>query len=290
MVAITVREARDAFEDDAVDLVPNPESGQQYRVRRLAWTDHSRQRAYQRLRREIFVDQLGWDIYVDDEGCEVDRYDIGGKATSIHTVYAVTNGMMEHLLGGLRIFQLRTWDDSMLFHEFKDAGMVPARAINALCARHAPTELLEVSRFAVQQGRYFLPPSQPSLHIVRADAAPTDADTANTTRTIRARVNQGEVPYDLVIARDLAYAALLSTAETAGRTLVLAIVDAHYWRIMFKSLFVFETFYEHNTHARDGYALVLIDLQASLRSIYHGRALDRWTRMTALCKKDMWRD
>src|SRR5437879_11548631 len=60
--------------------------GRRYCIRRLTWEDKERQNEYQRLRATIFVEQLGWNIPVDEEGRERDRYD--QDSSIVHCVYA----------------------------------------------------------------------------------------------------------------------------------------------------------------------------------------------------------
>src|SRR5437879_9250019 len=97
--------------------------------------------AYQRLRAAIFVDQLGWAVPVDERGREYDHYDIEDDPTvSVHGVFGYAGNTMSsqpdvgrviehirrpHFLGGVRIFTLRSWSNSMVMREFADAGMLP---------------------------------------------------------------------------------------------------------------------------------------------------------------------
>lgn len=79
------------------------ERNRRYLTRQLSWYDHDsyRQDEYQRLRADIFVKSLGWQIPVDAQGRERDRYDTS-KSTSISVscVYG-QDEQAEHLLGGV---------------------------------------------------------------------------------------------------------------------------------------------------------------------------------------------
>src|SRR5438128_6813414 len=93
------------------------EQDQTYLVRHIPWQDTSRQDEYQRLRAETFVRQLGWDVPIDSSGREHDRYDRELDATiNVHCVSGISRSGKEHLLAGVRVFQLDSWQDSMIMN------------------------------------------------------------------------------------------------------------------------------------------------------------------------------
>lgn len=245
--------------NEAKDRTDVFERGQLYRIRHLSWNDLPRQSEYQRLRTEVFVNQLGWEIPISEDQREYDRYDIGGgQAINVYCVYGLL-GDREHLLGGLRIFRLRTWDDSMVMHEFRQAGMIPDTTLRELAKRYEASDLIELTRLCVQAGRWYRP----------LDA--TD-----------------EQAFNLTTARDFTYAAAYHEADTIDRGIALAIVDSLYLRVMRRSHFVLDEVYSRNLDSRDGYALVAVDLAATIRAIRDAGADDRADRMTILCKHREW--
>lgn len=230
---------------------------QRYRVRPIAWNETPMQLAYQRLRAEVFIDQLGWQLPRGPRGDESDRYDVGGDAITVYGAIGVEAGGREHLLGGVRIFRLRAWDDSMLPHEFRGLGMVPEPIMRGLTQRHPRADLLELTRLCVRPGRQWSPPDRP------------------------------DIIFDLGIARDLCYAAAYLEAETLGRSHALAIVDAVYERVMRRARFQFERIHSVVARATDryGYSVVLIDLPATIKSIRAAGDEERANRMVALCRE-----
>lgn len=164
---------------------------------------------------------------------------------------------MECLLGGVRIFQLRNWDDSMVVNEFHDAGMIPGRVLQLLEDRYDCCELLELTRFCVQRGRWYIP-----LH-VRDKSFPG---------------------FHCAVAHDTTYASVYSFAEKTKRWSALALVDAGYLRVMKRSHFVFEEVYSQQRDAHQGYALTVIDLPATIRSIREAGESERAERMMTLCR------
>jgi len=232
--------------------------GQRYRIRQIDWPDSLRQSEYQRLRAEIFVKQLGWNIPVDLFGRERDRYDQKASPTiSVYCVYGIDSMHMEHLLGGVRIFQLRDWDGSMVVNEFHDAGMIPGRVLQLLENRYDCGELLELTRLCVQRGHWYIPP----------------------------HVHDKSFPgFRCAVARDLTYASVYSVAGRTQRWCALALVDAGYLRVMKRSHFVFEEVYSQQRETRQGYALTIIDLPATIRSIREVGESERAERMMALCR------
>src|SRR5437764_14745154 len=98
------------------------EQGTRYRVSPLHEGDPQRLAEYQRLRGLTFVERLGWQIPVDGEGKEADRYDSveAQSFVSSHGVYGLNN--QEHFLGVVSVFTLPTWSDSMIANDFHTSG------------------------------------------------------------------------------------------------------------------------------------------------------------------------
>jgi N-acyl-L-homoserine lactone synthetase len=221
------------------------EQGTRYRVSSLHDGDPKRLAEYQRLRALTFVQRLGWQIPVDAEGKEADHYDsVEAKSfVSLHGVYGLNN--QEHFLGGVRIFTLRTWSDSMIENEFHTVGMIPQHTLQFLKRQYSCTDLLELTRLCVQP-------------------SPT-------------------APFRQIIARDFTYASVYALAQKTGRRLALALVDSLYFQVMRRSNFIFREIYTHRLDQRQGHALVVIDLWETIRSIRaHGNDA-RAARMLALC-------
>ena len=209
----------------------------QYIIRHLAWNDEKRQTEYQQLRAEMFVKQLEWDLLIDAKGRERDRYDVeGNTANSVHCVYG-KSGEEEYLLTGLRIFQLQNWHDSMITQEFYQVGMIPSHIIESLTSQYDCTTVMEVNRMCVLRGIHYVP-------------------LENSDR------------FNLFVARDLVYAVIHLIAEQTERRWVVTIVYPGYLRILEKERYVFDILYSHGLEdQKHGYALVLIDIFASMQSI-----------------------
>jgi N-acyl-L-homoserine lactone synthetase len=237
--------------------------GIRYRVRELDWRDQARHAAYQRLRGHIFVHQLGWRLALEPDGREVDRYDIGGgRAITVHCIYGMDERTeREHLLAGMRIFHLRTWDDSMLTHEFASAGMVPPGVLEELDARFAPTELLDLTRLCSWLGTWYAP--------VAAYDTPEEAPR-----------------FDLAIARDLLYAALWEVAMRTERDIAICLTDALFLRVLRRAHFEVEELYSKDIGKRTGLAVAIIDLAASLQSVRLKDGMERAQRITALSDRE----
>lgn len=215
-----------------------------YCVRRYLSADDQRQNDYQRLRAEVFVHQKGWNLPLDENGRERDRYDDQFNDTiHIHCVYGVC-AKKEYLLAGIRVLQLDTWADSMVTNEFVEAGMIPSHILSLLRSSHCQ-HLLELTRLCVQRGRWYSP--------------------------------DGGMRFHTLVARDLAYASVYAQATETGRTHALSLVDTHYLRIIRRSHFVFTEIYIHRE-----YALVMIDLWATIDSINKAGDRARAQRMLAL--------
>jgi N-acyl-L-homoserine lactone synthetase len=221
------------------------EQGTRYGIRSLHEGDSKGLAEYQRLRGLTFVQRLGWQIPLDAEGKETDRYDsVDAKSfVSSHGVYGIHN--REHFLGGVRILTLRAWSDSMVENEFHAAGMIPRYALQFLKHQYSCTDLLELTRLCVQP-------------------SPT-------------------TPFRQIIARDLTYAAVYALAQKTGRGLALALVDSLYFQVMRRANFIFREIYTHRLDQRRGYALVVIDLWETIRSIRARGDDARAARMLALC-------
>jgi N-acyl-L-homoserine lactone synthetase len=237
------------------------EQGQWYCMRQLHRYDFVRQSAYQRLRAEIFVKQLGWEIPVDARGRERDHYDeMSEDRVQASCVYGKGNKKgAECLLGGVRTLILKNWDDSMTVNEFQHVDMVPASIIDLLKDRYDPTDLLEITRLCLRRGHIYEP---------RWDVA-----------------GYGASRFDLGVARDLVFANVYALVEQTGRKLALGIADQYYLRVMQRSHFVFEELYSHHTSGRRGYSLTMIDLPATIFAMEEAGAYDRIQRMLSLCSQ-----
>lgn len=211
-----------------------------------------RQDEYQRLRAQVFVHQLGWRIPVDGEGRERDHYDLQRHgAVSAHCVYGMDASSREHLLAGVRVFQLRDWSDSMVMNEFRAVGMIPEHILTLLRRRYVCHDLLELTRFCVQRGRWYAPSSFSGW-------------------------------FNNQVARDLTYAAVFAQARYTGRRNALALVDSRYLQVMKRSHFIFQEVYSRRDAAHS-YSLTIIDLWSTIRSIRLSGDQQRANRMLALC-------
>lgn len=245
-----------------LDDCPVLEQEHYYCVRRIAWHDSIRKRAYQVLRAETFVKRLGWNIPLTPDGREYDRYDQRtDEAIHIHGVYGRSSRETEYLLGGVRIFHLHSWDDSMVVNEFYDAGMIPGDVLQHLKDHYHPTEYLELTRLCLQHGRWYVPSEL--------------QDTAFAG-------------FRCDVARDLIYASAYMQAEQTNRRSALALVDAGYLRVMKRSHFIFRQLYAQHIEKRQGYALMIIDLAATIRALRRAGANERAGRMMVLCQNKAW--
>jgi N-acyl-L-homoserine lactone synthetase len=216
-------------------------------------------RAYQQLRAEIFVKQLGWNIPVDADRCERDRYDqTMEQAVSIYGVTGVAETQDECFLGGIRIFELHSWNESMIFNEFATAEMIPAWVFRLLEDEYHYSDVLELSRFCTFRNRSYY---------------------VSQTSSVR---------FNPMVVRDLTYAAVFRLAEKTGRHLALALVDAHYCRVMKRSHFVFREIYSQQLETPQGYALTMIDLAATIQTIQAVGNGESAERMTVLCDSQDW--
>lgn len=236
-----------------------------YLIRRLSWDDTSRQDAYQRLRADIFVKQFQWKIPLDEFGRERDRYDMQHMPhVSSHCVYGIQKKEeVEHeiLLGGIRVFQLETWADSMVAQDFYQTGMVPLEVLQILEKQYDVSRSLELNRICVKREK-------------RKNSTP------------QSQVFASEKPsFNLAFARDFTYAAAYKAAEETGRHLALGIAHASYLRLMMQGRFVLKVLHAHNLHDKGhGYAVILIDLPATVRAIRAAGGGDCADRMLALCE------
>ncbi len=245
------------------------EDQRHYRVRTLDWSEWERHAAFQRLRGDVFVKQLRWPIPLEADGREADRYDIGGgKAISIHCVYGVDDQGGEHLLGGLRIFKLRSWDDAMLAHEFASSGMIPPHVLSQLEERFAADQLTEITRFCM---------IRPTKGSVR---------TRHETREEVPFRSLVPLNFDMAVARDLCYGVMVREAVEFERDYTLALMDSRIVRVMNAMHFVFDEVYAVNLHRRDGYALILGDLGACLRNVYQTDGLIRARRIASVSRRE----
>lgn len=221
------------------------EQGTRYRVRPLHEGNPKGLTEYQHLRAFTFVQRLGWQIPVDAEGKEVDHYDSTDAKSfvSSHGVYGLNQ--QEHFLGGVRVFTLRSWSDSMIPNEFHANGMIPKHTLGHLKKHYSCTDLLELTRLCVQP-------------------SPT-------------------APFRQIVARDLTYAAVYALSQKTGRGLALALVDSLYFQVMRRSNFIFREIFTHQLDERRGHALVVIDLWDTIRSIRARGDYARAARMLAFC-------
>ena len=233
------------------------EQGRRYGVHRLGWGDAERHDEYQRLRASIFVHQFGWNIPVNEKGRERDIYDQQKNASvSMHCVYGIGQDKAEHLLGGVRIFDLESWNDSMVMREFHDAGMIPGNVLQFLERQYNCRALLELTRLCVQRGRWYPSPG----------------------------TSDGNSPgFNCMVARDLTYAAVYAQAEQTGRWSALALVSSRYLQVMRRSHFIFREIYAQHTDKKSGYALTVINLMATIQAMRAAGEHTRADRMMALC-------
>jgi len=233
---------------------------------RYVTNDTVRMQEYQRLRADFFVKQFGWNLPLDAEGRERDQHDAKNDGTvSIYGVYgACFTSPGEYLLAGLRIFHLRSWEDSMLMQEFHTAGMIPSSVLHTLKEQYEVTKVLELSRMCVQRGRRYIP-------IQFADHGFPGFDTAS--------------------ARDLVYACAYAIAEKEKRQMAVGIVHPLYLKAMQREQFTIKVLYSHQLHSRfQGYALVLVNLAQTIRSVRAAGAHAKAARMLALCQDKHWID
>ena len=226
-------------------LLEIEEQQTRYGVRPLHEGNPKHLAEYQRLRGITFVQRLGWQIPIDAEGKDVDRYDSAEAKSfvSSHGVYGINQ--QEHFLGGVRIFTLRAWSDSMIENEFHTVGMIPYHALRLMKSQYHYRDLLELTRLCVQP-------------------SPTP-------------------PFRQIVVRDLTYAAVYALAQATGRGLALALVDSLYFQVMRRSHFVFREIYAQRLDQRQGYALVVIDLWDTIRSIRARGDHTRAARMLTFC-------
>lgn len=229
----------------ANSLVEFEEQGLLYGIRALQEEDARRLAEYQRLRGRAFVQRLGWQIPIDAEGREADRYDRreAHSFVSAHCVYGIDH--QEHLLGGIRIFTLRDWSDSMVENEFHTVGMLPKHILHLLKSLYRCTDLLELTRLCVQP-------------------SPTP-------------------PFRQMVARDLTYASVYALAQATGRKYALALVDSVYFQVMRRSHFLFQEIYARRLGWPQGYALIIIDLWGTILALRAYGENARAERMLALC-------
>lgn len=227
------------------------------RIRLLSSHDTTRHSEYQRLRTAIFVQQYGWELPVDNEGRESDQYDQHvDPSIRIYGIYGVHEAR-EYLLGGVRVFTLRTWENSMLFNEFRSRKMIPDAVLTNLETLQECSVLLELTRLCVQRGRWYTPPLV-------------------------------STPFPCIVARDLTYAAVYQVAAQSNRWKALALVSTAYFQVMRRSHFVFQVLSTHNLHTKAGYALTIIDLKATIQAICEVGEVARAERMMALCPHTSW--
>jgi N-acyl-L-homoserine lactone synthetase len=225
--------------------------GTVYCVRQIDWKDTVRHADYQRLRAEVFVGQRHWDLPLEADGRECDRYDVGGgRNIHVYTVYTRSLDGFEQLLGGVRVFTLRHWGESMIAHEFLRAGMVPPQVVEEIRCEYDAENLVELTRLCVIPGRH--------------RGAP--------------------VPHaDLAVARDLVYSSAYAAAAAVGRTYAIGLTDEVYARVMRRSHFVFETLYSQRQHGLGDCSLVLIDLVQTIHAIRAAGEHERAARMLLGC-------
>lgn len=227
---------------------------QLYQVRMLGEADEDRNTAYQQLRGDIFVRSLGWSLPIDDLGREKDRYDeLWQPWISTHCVFTYENEQDEILLGGVRVFELSTWDKSMTFNEFHTSGMIPTSVLDLLQTNYQARNMIELTRLCVMRGKQ--------------------------------RMLQYTTKVDFGAVRDYVYACAYAHAEKAQRRYALAIVDHAYYVVCKRAKFIFDELYTRfDRHQRGGYALIVIDLMATIGSIQDVGEHKRARRMVQLCQ------
>jgi len=250
------------FPSSITDLFPSRdfiEQGQHYCVSSIPWDDVERQKEYQKLRTDVFVEQLGWDLPVTDEGCECDHYDRDRLShVACFGVYGrIEMRQTQQLLGGTRLFLPSSWEETMICTDFVQAGMVPTEICVLLQERYNVQMLIELTRLCVRRYK-----------VKKGDERSFAAD----------------------VVRDLIYAAVYAIAEDTCRPFALAMVDSLCWRVIKHSHFHFQLLHSHQLHIRQGYALVLIDLIQTLYLVREARDGElRFNRMIALLKnKDLF--
>lgn len=228
-------------------LLQTNEGDRNYIVRHISWYDLERQDEYQRLRAETFVESLGWQIPVDSEGREQDHYD-AEKSPEIR-VYGVygQDKQAEYLLGGVRLFSLWNWEDSMIMNEFRTLGMVHEGALRYLLTLDC-RDFMEITRLCVRRGRWYYP------------------------------LKHSPCAFNCAVARDLTYAGAYALANETQRGKAVGIADLHYIQVMRRSHFVFTEI----SFAR-GVSLVIIDLWKTICAIEQAGDEARAKRMFALC-------
>jgi len=165
-----------------------------YRVRHLS-SDIPRLNEYQRLRAAIFAHGRGWQIPVDEHGRERDRYDEPDERWYTNSFGVYGEDVSEHLLGGVRVLSLPTWDHSMVMNEF--ASMFHESALRTLRSMRSQ-DILEITRFCVRRGHWY-PANQ---------------------------------RFRCAVARDLTYAALYAVVSNTQRTLGVGVADPAYMRVI----------------------------------------------------------
>jgi N-acyl-L-homoserine lactone synthetase len=217
---------------------------ERYIARRLDVNDEIRHTEYQHLRAEVFVHSLGWDIPLDQFGRERDHYDESSHpGISVHCIY-----QKNHLLGGVRIFELNDWEDSMTFHEFHRNGMVPDTALEYLRSHYTPQCMLELTRLCIRRNK---------LH------------------------RHENLDHSKI--RDYVYATAYVVGKKTQRMFALAIVDRLYFLACKRANFVFDVIYQRNFQQKDGFALVVVDFEATIRAIQIAGNAERARRILSLC-------
>jgi len=217
------------------------EYGCSYVAGRLIWQDVHRHHEYQRMRAKVFVETLGWDIPVDAQGRERDRYDQENEATTFHCVYG-KDEQTEYILGGVRLIAMKHWSDSMLFNEFRGSEFIPESVAHLLASLDCQT-YIEITRFCVQQGRLY-----PPLSIAKK--------------------------YQCSVARDLTYAGVYALSRQLNRPKAIGIAQPAYLKIMRLGHFQFS-----EIHQTANGSLVIIDLWQTIRAIQEAGDYRRVQRM-----------
>ena len=116
------------------------------------------------------------------------------------------------------------------------------------------------------------------------------SDTLELTRFCARRSNEYDKTFDLSAVRDYTYASVYAYAERSKRRYALALVHRGYFLVLKRFHFVFETLYTHfNAKSNaDKYALVIIDLPATIQALQMSDHHERAHRMMALCHKQSW--
>ncbi|GLV53427.1 hypothetical protein KDH_02810 [Dictyobacter sp. S3.2.2.5] len=216
--------------------------------------DDARHTAYQQLRGDIFVRSLGWSLPIDELDREKDQYDeLKSPWINTHCVFISGSEQEENLLGGVRVFELSDWGQSMTFNEFRLKGMIPDSALEVLQNTYQVRNMIELTRLCVVRNKK--------------------------------RISLDTSLVDFTAVRDYVYSCAYVHAEKVQCRYALAIVDYAYYVVCKRSKFIFDELYTRfERHQKGGYALIVIDLSATIMAIQSAGDYERAQRMVQLCQ------